>query len=66
MIHRSLSQDGRRKITKEGQEIFDLKPLTEEEIAWLEEHFIDFAREQYLVRWDDTTLERTIKRDVGK
>ena len=31
--------------TKEGQEIFDLKPLTEEEIAWLEEHFMDFARE---------------------
>lgn len=25
----------------------------EEEIAWLEEHFMDFAREQYLVRWDD-------------
>ena len=42
-----------QKITKEGQEIFDLKPLTEEEIAWLEEHFIDFAREQYLVRWDE-------------
>lgn len=41
------------KIIKEGQEIFDLKPLTKEEIAWLEEHFIDLAREQYLVRWDD-------------
>lgn len=39
--------------TKEGQEIFDLKPLTKEEVVWLEEHFIDFAREQYLVRWDD-------------
>lgn len=43
------------KITKEGQEIFDLKPLTEEEIAW----FIDFAREQYLVRWDD--MRETLK-----
>lgn len=42
-----------QKTSKEGQEIFDLKPLIEEEIAWLEEHFIDFAREQYLVRWDD-------------
>ena len=42
-----------QKTTKEGQEIFDLKPLTEEEIAWLEEHFMDFAREQYLVRQDD-------------
>ena len=40
------SQDGRKKNSKEGQEIFDLKPLIEEEIAWLEEHFIDFAREQ--------------------
>ena len=41
---------GRRKMnqktTKEGQEIFDLKPLTEEEKTWLEEHFMDFAREQ--------------------
>ena len=27
-----------QKTTKEGQEIFDLKPLTEEEI---EEHFMD-------------------------
>lgn len=43
-----------QKTTKEGQEIFDLKPLTKEEVAWLEEHFIDFAREQYLVRWDDS------------
>lgn len=42
-----------QKTSKEGQEIFDLKPLIEEEIAWLEEHFMDFAREQYLVRWDD-------------
>lgn len=38
---------------KTQQEIFDLKPLTKEEIAWLEEHFIDFAREQYLVRQED-------------
>lgn len=43
-------------MNQEGQEIFDLKPLTKEEIAWLEEHFIDFAREQYLVRWDDIKL----------
>lgn len=35
-----------QKIEMEKQEIFDLKPLTKEEIAWLEEHFIDFAREQ--------------------
>lgn len=33
-----------QKTTKEGQEIFDLKPLTEKEIAWLEE--------QYLVRYE--------------
>ena len=42
-----------QKTQQEGQEIFDLKSLTKEEVAWLEEHFIDFAREQYLVRWDD-------------
>lgn len=48
-----LLKDRRRKMNQEGQEIFDLKPLTKEEVAWLEEHFIDFAREQYLVRWDD-------------
>lgn len=42
-----------QKTTKEGQEIFDLKPLTEEERTWLEGHFMDFAREQYLVRQDD-------------
>lgn len=58
-----------QKTQQEGQEIFGLKPLTKEEIAWLEEHFIDFAREQYLVRWDDMrealkncmTLEGTIE-----
>lgn len=33
-----------QKTIKEGQEIFDLKPLTKEEVAY----FIDFAREQYL------------------
>lgn len=50
-------------MNQEGQEIFDLKPLTKEEVAWLEEHFIDFD----LVRWDDcTTLEGTIEIDVGK
>lgn len=43
---------GGRKMNQEGQEIFDLKSLTKEEVAWLEEHFIDFAREQYLVRYD--------------
>lgn len=53
-----------QKTTKEGQEIFDLKSLTEEEKTWLEEHFMDFAREQYLVRQDDMrealkTLEET-------
>lgn len=41
---------GGRKMNQEGQEIFDPKSLTEEEVAW---YFIDFAREQYLVRWDD-------------
>lgn len=45
-----------QKTQQEGQEIFDLKPLTEEERTWLEEHFIDFAREQYLVRWDDMSV----------
>lgn len=39
-------------MNQEGQEIFDLKFLTKEEVAWLEEHFIDFAREQYLVRYE--------------
>lgn len=59
-------------MNQEGQEIFDPKSLTEEEVAWLEEHFIDFAREQYLVRWDDmrealTALKGTIEIEyVGK
>ena len=48
------------KTTKEGQEIFDLKPLTEEEIVWLEDHFMDFCREQYLVRQDD--MRETLKK----
>lgn len=64
-----LLRDGVRKIDGGQQEIFDLKSLTKEEVAWLEEHFIDFAREQYLVRWDDMrealkncmTLEGTIE-----
>jgi hypothetical protein len=30
---------------EEGYRNFDLKPLTKEEVAWLEEHFVDFARE---------------------
>ena len=38
-----------QKTTKEGQKIFDPKPLTEEEVAY----FMDFAKEQYLVRQDD-------------
>lgn len=42
-----------QKNSVEGYRNFDLKPLTKEEVAWLEEHFMDFAREQYLVRWDD-------------
>ena len=41
------------KTIKEGYRNFDLKLLTEEERTWLEEHFMDFAREQYLVRQDD-------------
>lgn len=48
-----MNQKNQMEIFEEGQEIFDLKPLTEEEKAWLEEHFMDFAREQYLVRQDD-------------
>lgn len=39
---------GDRKLFME--KYYDPKSLTEEEVAWLEEHFIDFAREQYLVR----------------
>lgn len=46
---------------EEKQEIFDLKSLTKEEVGY----FIDFAREQYLVRWD-TTLEGITEIDVGK
>ena len=41
---------GDRKLFME--KYYDLKPLTKEEVAWLEEHFIDFAREQYLVRYE--------------
>ena len=48
-------------MNQEGQEIFDLKSLTKEEVAWLEEHFIDFAREQYLVRWDDLKIAQRQK-----
>lgn len=54
-----------QKTQQEGQEIFDLKSLTKEEVAWLEEHFIDFAREQYLVMREALkncmTLEGTIE-----
>lgn len=36
------------EIFEEGCRNFDLKPLTEEEVAWLEEHFIDFCREYWV------------------
>ena len=42
---RFLDQKIEMEKCEEGQEIFDLKPLTKEEIAY----FID----QYLVRWED-------------
>lgn len=45
---RFLDQKIEMEKCEEGQEIFDLKPLTKEEIAY----FIDFAREQYLVRYE--------------
>lgn len=45
-----LLRDGVHKIDELGR-LGDFR--SEEEIAWLEEHFMDFAREQYLVRWDD-------------
>lgn len=44
-----VREDGRKK--NELGRLGDFR--SEEEIAWLEEHFMDFAREQYLVRWDD-------------
>ena len=53
METRFLDQKIEIEIFEEGCRNFNLKPLTEEEIAWLEEYFMDFAREQYLVRWDD-------------
>ena len=40
------------EIFQEGYRNFDLKPLTEEGVAWLEEHFMDFCRE-YWVTWDE-------------
>lgn len=60
---RFLDQKIEMEKCEEGQEIFDLKPLTKEEIAWLEEHFIDFAREQYLVRWDDMREAHNVRRN---
>lgn len=43
-------------------QIFDLKSLTKEEVAWLEEHFIDFD----LVRYErSSTLEGTIEIEWG-
>lgn len=53
METRFLDQKTEMETFEEGYRNFDLKPLTEEEVAWLEEHFVDFAREQYLVRQDD-------------
>lgn len=53
METRFLDQKTEMEKCEEGQKIFDPKPLTEEEKAWLEKHFMDFAREQYLVRQDD-------------
>lgn len=44
METRFLDQKIEMEKREEGQEIFDLKPLTEEEKAWLEEHFMDFCR----------------------
>ncbi len=53
METRFLDQKIEMEKCEEGYRNFDLKPLTKEEIAWLEEHFMNFCREQYLVRWDD-------------
>lgn len=53
METRFLDQKTEMETFEEGYRNFDLKPLTKEEVAWLEEHFVDFAREQYLVRQDD-------------
>lgn len=50
METRFLDQKTEMEKCEEGYRNFDLKPLTEEEVAWLEEHFV---REQYLVRQDD-------------
>lgn len=47
---------------EEGYRNFDLKSLTEEEKTWLEEHFMDFAKEQYLVRQDD--IREALKKTV--
>lgn len=39
-----MNQENSVEIFEEGYRNFDLKPLTEEEVAY----FMDFAREQYL------------------
>lgn len=44
-----MNQENSVEIFEEGYRNFDLKPLTEEEVAY----FMDFAREQYLVRQDE-------------
>lgn len=35
-----MNQENSVEIFEEGYRNFDLKPLTEEEVAWLEEHFV--------------------------
>lgn len=52
METRFLDQKTEMEIFEEGCGNFDLKSLTKEEKAWLEEHFMDFCRE-YIVKWDD-------------
>ena len=62
METRFLDQKIEMEKCEEGQEIFDLKPLTKEEIAY----FIDFAREQYLVRWDDMREAHDIQKELQR
>lgn len=48
METRFLDQKTEMEKCEEGYRNFDLKPLTKEEVAWLEEHFIDFCREYWV------------------
>lgn len=49
-----VREDGKVFILlRDKNELGRLGDFRKEEVAWLEEYFIDFAREQYLVRWDD-------------